>query len=96
MFTMKAKAEKTGLEEARDTLLIELKNFQADADEYTKMMVHLKTLSELIKAESHERLNPNTVALVSGNVVIALMVIGFEKTNVVTTKVVPFLLKAVK
>lgn len=93
MFTMKAPATKTGLEEARDTALLELKNFSADDKEYSTMMIHVKTLSELIAAEKAETLNPNTMAIVVGNAVVALLVIGYESKNVVTSKVLSFMLK---
>lgn len=93
MFINKAPAEKTGLEEARDTLLLELKSFSADDEEFAKMMVHLKTLTELIDLEKSESLNPNTVALVIGNAIVAILVIGYESKNVVTSKVLNFMLK---
>lgn len=92
MFT-KTTAEKTGLEEARDTLLIELRNFSGDDSEYAKMMTHVKTLSELIDSEKSEKLSPNTVLIVVGNAVVALLVIGYESKNVVTSKVLSFMLK---
>jgi hypothetical protein len=39
-------------------------------------------------------LSPNTMATVLGNAFIAVLVVGYESKNVVTTKVIPFLNKA--
>lgn len=93
MFTI-SPTEKTGLEEARDQAFLELKNFTVDEDDYTKIMVHIKTLSELIDNEKSEKLSPNTVAMILGNIGIAVMFTIFEKQNVVTTKVIPFLMRS--
>jgi hypothetical protein len=94
MFKPKPPVEKTGLEKARDDSLIELNSFHADQDEYAKVMAHVKTLTELIQLEKPEKLSPNTLATVLGNAFIAVLVVGYESKNVVTTKVIPFLNKA--
>lgn len=90
---IKKPIEKSGLEEARDTALEELRSFEVQTDEYKKIMKHVKTLSELIDTEKSEKLNVNTLAIILGNAVIALLVVGYESKNVVTTKVFPFLNK---
>lgn len=92
----KTPVTKTGLQEARDDLFIELKNFEGNTDEYKAVMVHIDTLSKLIDLEKSETLSPNTVAIVLGNVGIAAMFTWFERSGVVTTKVLPFLTKLVK
>jgi hypothetical protein len=56
-------------------------------------MVHVKTLTELIRLEKRERLSPNTMALVAGNAITALLVVGYESKNVVTSKAQSFMLK---
>jgi len=96
MFHPFAKSEKTGLEEARDQALLELKNFTTDDALYEQTLKHVKTLSKLIEAEAHEKLNPNTVALIAGNAFVALIVVSYESKNVVGTKVISFLMKATR
>lgn len=95
MFT-KTKAEKTGLEEARETLLSELASYSADDPSYSKMMVHVKTLTELIDLEKPEGLSPNTLALIIGNSIVAMVVVSYESKNIVSSKVLNFLMKAVR
>jgi hypothetical protein len=91
MFNWNPSREKTGLEKARDEALSELDSFTADTEDYKKIMVHVKTLSKLIDLEKSEKLSPNTIAVIIGNALIAIVVVGYESKNVMTTKVWPFL-----
>ena len=93
MFNLTSPHKESGLELARDKALSELTNFSADDAEYERMIVHVKTLTELIDLEKSEKVSPNTVALILGNIGVALLVIGYESKNVVTSKVLSFLLK---
>lgn len=96
MFNWKFPREKTGLVKARDDLFSELNGYTADEPQYSKIMIHVDTLSKLIDSEKSERLSPNTALVVVGNVVIAVIVVAYESRNVITTKVVPFLGKVFK
>lgn len=96
MFKWRKTTEKTGLEKAQDQALVELATFSPEDPQYEKIMKHVKTLSKLIEAEKpdkRERLSPNTIALIVGNAVVGLLVVGYEKENVVTSKVQTFMLK---
>lgn len=95
MFIWK-KRVKTKLEEARDEALIELHECTAGDDDYEKIIKHVKTLTKLIDLEKSEKLSPNTIAVILGNTVIALFVVGYESKNIVTTKVQTFIQKATK
>lgn len=90
-------SERTGLEKARDEALTVLNGFDPvkDKEEYATTVTHIKTLSKLIAEEAPSKLNVNTVILVAANLFIALKVVKFEDTNVVTTKVLPFLMKSI-
>lgn len=89
--------EPTGLEKARNDALRVLEAFDPimDKDEYAIAIAQVHTLSTLIAAEQAEKLNPNTLVLGLVNVWIALKVINYEETNIVTTKVLPFLFKKI-
>jgi hypothetical protein len=93
MFTWNRPREKTGLENARDEALSELSSFTADTEEYMKVVTRVETLTKLIDLEKSEKLSPNTIAIIIGNAIIALVVVAYESKNVVTTKVLPFLNK---
>lgn len=93
MFKPKSPHKETGLEIARDKALSDMTNFTADDDEYERMIAHVKTLTELIDLEKSEEVSPNTIAVILGNVVVALIVVSYESKNVVTSKVLSFLQK---
>lgn len=93
MFKRRSSKEKTGLVKARDDALLELQGFEAHNAEYLRIMVHVKALTQLIDLEKPERLSPNTIAVILGNGIIALIVVAYESKNVVTTKVQSFMLK---
>lgn len=94
MFNLKPTAVKSELEVVRTNLIAQLETHAADSDEYQKVMAHLDTLSKHIDAAKLEKLNVNTIAIITGNVVIAGMVLWHERDNVLTTKMLPFLNKA--
>lgn len=93
MSDSKAKIEKFDLKQARDRALVELDCYEPTSPEYHKIMEHVKTLSDLIDKESYEKLSPNTLAVVVGNLGIAGLLIWFERENVITTKLPAFLSK---
>ena len=94
MFTLKPSAVKTELQVVRTNAIAGLKDLAPDSDEYKKVMAHVETLSKLIDSESREKLSPNTIAIILGNVGIAGMILWHERDNVLSTKLLPFMSKA--
>ena len=92
MFNLKLSSP-TELEVVRTNLIAELEKKAGDTEEYKQMMHHVETLSKLIDATKREKLSPNTVAIIAGNLGIAGLVLWFERENVLTTKLFPFLAK---
>lgn len=96
MFTM-FRSEPTGLEKARDAALDVLATLDplTDQDEYKTTLKRIESLSQMIAKEQPERLNINTLLVIGANLFIVLKVVRYEETNVVTTKVLPFLMKSI-
>jgi len=82
--------KKTELEVVRTKAIADLQKHTADSDEYKKIAKHIASLSEQIKAESREKLSPNTIAVVLGNIGIASLVLWYERDNVMNTKMFSF------
>lgn len=93
MFTFIAPAKKTELEDARTDAINELNCYRPEDPEYTKIIAHVTTLSNLIAAEKPEKLSPNTIVIAGVNVVIAVIVVSFESKNVWSSKVMSLMLK---
>lgn len=93
MINLKRPVTKTELQTVRTNAINGLKDLAPDSDEYKKIMAHVETLSKLIDSEKNEKLSPNTLAIILGNVGIAGLVLWFERDNVMNTKLFPFLAK---
>lgn len=91
MFHSKSK-EKTGLETEIDNILAAMRGHEAHTDEYAACAERLETLYNLKDVDKSERLKPDTLIIVGGNIAVALMIIAFEQKNIVTSKFQNFLL----
>lgn len=91
MINLKLPRTKTELQAVRSLALARLDGYPPDSDEYKKIMTHVETLSKLIDAETREKLSPNTVIMVLGNIGIAGLVLWYERENVMNTKLFSFL-----
>lgn len=94
MFTAKTPREDTPLEKAIDKVLTEMSAVHSDSDDHTKMVASLEKLYKLKEIDAPKRVSPDTLALIGGNIVGILLIIGHEKANVVTSKALSFVLKA--
>lgn len=83
-----------GLEEAITLLLSEMKGFTADSDEYSRMIGHLNLLYKIKDQEKPDRISKDTIAVIAGNLAGIVMILGFERANVITSKALSFVMKA--
>lgn len=86
-------SKKTELQAARTTAMLELEEHTPGSDDYKNVMNQIETLTELINSEKREKLSPNTLAVIAGNLGVAGLVLWYERDNVMTTKMFPFLTK---
>ena len=93
-FLKRYPTELNGLVTARDDALKELANMDVTDASYAPTLEHVKTLSELIVAESRDPLSVNTLVTVAANVTGILMIVGYEKANVLTSKAISLVGKA--
>ena len=97
MFTRKPSSNKDGLTKAIDSLLEEMSALSGDDPEYAKMADQLTKLYALKevdhKVESNMRINLDTLAVVGANLAGILMIVGYERENVMTSKALSLLMK---
>jgi hypothetical protein len=96
MFNWRTPRDKTGLEKARETALLVLDDLDPMDPDYATTMKHVKKLSELIANERRELLNPNTVILALANVGGIIMIVGYERIHIVTSKALTLIGKTSK
>jgi len=92
MFNSKSR-EETGLEKAIDGLLSEMKGFTADTKEYSAMADQLEKLYKLKDIDKPERVKPDTLAIIAGNLLVAVVIVTYESKNILTSKALSFLQK---
>lgn len=89
----KKQKELSKLDVAIADVLSDMRGFTSDADEYSTMVEQLVKLHALKEAETPKKLDKDTILIVAGNLVGIAMILSFEKTHVITTKAIQFMLK---
>jgi hypothetical protein len=83
--------EKSKLDEAIDEIFSEMAGLTSDSDEYAAMADQLTKLYALKEIDRPQRVSPDAWAAVLGNLAGILVIVGYERTHVITSKALPFL-----
>ena len=84
LFTLKR--EPTMLELATIRALRKLEKHEVDSAEYTKILDKVSTLHKMKEAEQSSRVSPDTIAIVTANLLGIIMIIRYEHANVITSR----------
>lgn len=87
------KTEPTIYDEPIDKVLESMRTYDTVDGEFVKLMDYLERLTKL-KAEKHSKVDPNTIALIAGNLAGILVIVAYEQKNVMTSKAMGFILRA--
>lgn len=90
MFTFKP-PDDSGLQKVIDDHIAQMKDEPVTSDDYPKMVQHLTELYSL--KEKPQRLDPNTAAIVLGNILGIILIVGHERAHVITTRAKDFILR---
>ena len=82
------------LQIAIDEALAQLKGVNVDSNEYNDKMGRITELYKLKEKNSPKRVSPDTVAIVVGNLAGIVLILGYERAHVVTSKALGFVIKA--
>lgn len=97
MFNRDKNVEDTDLQKAITALISQLDDHDASTEEYTTMVSNVKVLVEARQLEEAtdkpNRPSADTMLSVGGSVLGILMILGFEKANVITSKGLSFIPK---
>jgi hypothetical protein len=83
----------TQLDEAISEVLSDMKGFTSDSDEYAVMVDQLVKLQSLKSCEKTQAISKDTLAIVTGNLIGIVLILSYEKTNVITTRALQFMLR---
>lgn len=78
------------LEVEIDRIVARMHDFDETDEEYTQLMAHLDRLVQLRKDDRSSGIDPNTVAVVGGNLLGILIIVSYERVNVITTRALGF------
>ena len=71
----------------------EMQSMKPYSDDYPEMLSYLERLTKLKGKPAREPVSSNTLALVFGNITIALIIVAYEQKHVITSKVFPQLIR---
>jgi hypothetical protein len=92
----KTQTEPSALEDAIDNLLSEMKSTDPISDEYGKLVERLDKLHKMKVAEkdNRKRVSADTIVTVGANLAGIVLILGFERAHIVTSKALGFVLKS--
>lgn len=70
-----------------DAVMEEMTNITPGSEEYQTLVEILERLNKIKTQSRQSPVSRDTIAIVAGNILIALVVVGFEQKHVLTTKV---------
>jgi hypothetical protein len=89
-FPSKKPVPKHTLESVIDYALSELSGHDASSEEYAQIVDQLTKLNAIHDAKPKDRLSKDTLAMVIGNLVGIIVIVGHERAHVITSKAVGF------
>ena len=80
------KDKTTPLDNQIEAILQEMSAVLVSSPEYRKMLVNLKGLEEIKTKSQRSRINPDTLAIIAGNLLGILLIVAYEQKHVMTSK----------
>jgi hypothetical protein len=81
------------LDEPIAKILTDMNVYGPDSPEYPKLVMHLERLVRLKAEEARRRVSPDTVLIVSGNLLGILIIVAYEQKHVMVSKGLGFILR---
>lgn len=93
MFGRKPKVDALKLKEAKIEILDRMLTTDPGSEEYSTLLQQLTEVSKLENPESSRQIDYNTMLTVGGHLLGVLIIVGYERANVMTSKAKDFALK---
>jgi hypothetical protein len=85
--------KRTNLEKVIDSALEGMSQLEPNSKEYTAIANNIEKLYKVKLEERSQRISPDTIAVVAGNLLGIALILGYEKANVITSKALGFIIK---
>ncbi len=83
------KNEPDALDDLITAVTLEMASMKPYSDDYPEMLSYLERLTTLKGKKTRELVSSDTLAIVFGNVALALIVVAYEQKHVLTSKMFP-------
>jgi hypothetical protein len=93
VFGIFGKGDPSDLKNSMDRVLRDLETLDMDSEEYKTRLAHVERLSKLRNEERSNRISPDTLAIVTTNLLGILIIVGYERGNVLASKGLGFILR---
>ena len=84
----------TPLEKEIERVQLKLTNHQPDSDEYAKTLKQLTKLHAMQVENQPKRISKETILIVGANLAGIALIMIFEKSNILTSKAMSFVMKS--
>jgi hypothetical protein len=81
-------------DEPINRVLKEMSEYGPDSEEYPKLIAHLEGLTKMKAEERRNRISPDAMAMIAGNLLGILIIVAYEQKHVITSKGLNFVIKA--
>ena len=93
MFTRKDSPEVKALRSEIAALMLDMDGLSKGGKEYSQRVKQLERLHTLLDNKKSCRVSPDTLAIIAGNALVALIIVAYEQKNVISTKAGSFMMK---
>lgn len=90
---MKALIPQNELDEEVKRVVNQMKDMDVDSESYRKSVDNLKVLCEARGVKSHSQISTDVIVTALTNIIGILLVLNYEKANVITSKAISFMFK---
>jgi hypothetical protein len=79
------------LNEVIDDALVYMHDYPIDSEDYDKILTRLERLTNLRQKPAERNVSPDTMAMIVGNLIGIMMIVGHERAHVVTSRALMFI-----
>lgn len=94
MFNQKTPTTPTELEKAITRVLESMDGVDVTSEEYAKMVAQLDKLHKMLPPKKEAKVSNDALIAVAGNLLGIVIILGFERAHIVTSKALGFVLKS--
>ena len=93
MLKITGRKKQTKLEKEIDLVLDSMSVLGRDSTDYAAMADNLERLHKAKCIDTNRKVSPDTIAIIVGNLLGIVLILGYEKANIITSKALGFVIR---